>query len=1604
MSIRYDVFLSHASSDKPIVEALARRLQREGLRPWLDKWNLISGDAWQPAIEQALEESGACAVFIGPGGFGNWHHEEMRRAIDRRVGDPLRVFRVIPVLLPRAERGAWSTLPGFLRATTWVEFRDSIDEAEPFRQLVCGIRGIEPGPDAADRAAAFEGRCPYRGLELFDVEHSPLFFGREALTEWLLDALKRKPSGAENRFLAIIGASGSGKSSLARAGLMAALSNGKIDGSAAWPQAICRPGAEPFRSLATALAPLAAATAAGVVFDRLLGQKDGERSLHYAADLVLGQPPRAPRLVLLVDQFEEVFTLCVDEQKRREFMANLLYAATVAHGHAIVVLTMRADFYPRCAAYCDLAATLSEHNKLVGPMTDDELRRAIDRPARLAGLEPEPALVESLVDDVRGRPGSLPLLQFTLQELWQRREDYRLTLRTYRDIGQIEGALRRKADAVYADFSPIHQELCRRLLLRLVQPGEGSEDTRRRASLREVLPDDPAQAEAVRSIIDRLTNPESRLLTAERDESAAGEGTLAVAHEALIRAWPQLRTWIEADRAGLRTHRRLTDGAREWADAGTELKDSCLYVGVRLAEASEWSVTHRDELSALEAAFLSASQEQERQRRDDEADKNRRLAEAERQRAEAEARRAKDAEDAARDQKRLGRKFFVAAVVASVLAVAAVVQAWQTTRTAARAVRAEREAVRRLYSSDMNLAQRDWEGAAIDRTLRFLDTHRPARPTSEDPRGFEWYYLWRLARPELLRLEGHNDTPLCAAFSPDGSRIASGGRDGSVILWDPGSGRAVTEVPAQKGAVWSLAFRPDGRQFATASIDRTVVVRDSVTGSPVRTLAAHDSPTWAVAYSPDGRSLAAGYQDGAVVVYDSDTGEARRTMTATEFSWVRALAFTPSGDEVVAVDGHQTAVFWNPVRGVVTARMRFDAASVSAVALSPDGQYMAVPSAANAVLLCDLRSRNPLKTLSGHRDHLTGLKFSADSRRLASSSWDRTVRLSDVEAGRPIAELRGHTGSVWSANFAPGSGLVVSTSNDRTVRIWDPNERPEYQTLPDMFSAVRADRFSAYSNRRESSEELKGFEAVDVSHAAAPSDPSGGVQLGRAASRWRLTAFRGHAAPFSVFALSPDGARLAAALQGLGVFIWNLNTRANEGGPGAGSAGVWAMAFSADGSRLAYADNDGDLAVYDVKQRAVVAEWPSNGRRVWGVALNGAGTSVASGGDDFSVTLRDVATKAVIRTFKGFEGTVWAVAFNRDGKAIASGHNSGLVRIHNVATGAEVDLRGHTNRVWHVAFDNSGTRLASAGDDKIVRIWKLDQTDGPVTFTGHSAPVWCVALSADGGRVASASRDGAVKVWDAETGQELLSLVAHSDAVWALAFAPDSRGLVSASVDGVVRIWPAASDAAADNPARLSQPERVREALARALVDRRFASLLFKDDVLKSLREDPLLGLELREEAVKQAGNRSVDRLKLRTLAWNIARSPGRTPEDYQRALRMIDTATAGRTLTSLADWMFANTLAACRYRLAAYHEALAVLDRYAPAVTEWKNVEGVSGRIQSNLITTQALRAMSLHRLGHADEGRAAVQELRALVHQRKWREAESWGDLLREAESTVR
>jgi WD40 repeat protein len=598
----YDVFLSHSGKDTAAVTVIYERLRQEaGLEPFFDKRHLVAGERWQEKLEEALHGSRTCAVFLGPSKLGPWENEELRAALSLQVHDS--DYRVIPVLLPGSAYPSAGSLPAFLQQRTWVDFRPGLDDVDAFESLVAGIKGVV---SASAPVAAGETTSPFRGLDVFDEEHASFFFGREALTQQLVEKIR------EERFLAVVGASGSGKSSVVRAGLIPQLRRGALPGSDSWPVAVLRPGFFPLESLSVALVPVFGGAGSAIEesgrIRELLGAE--ERGLHSAVATALAGTPSGRRVVLIVDQFEEVFAPEIDTDQRDKFVAGLLYASSIAGGQTIVVLTMRADFVGKATTIRGLAERIADNVVLVSAMTEAELRDAIVKPAQAVELEFERGLVDTILDDLGTSPGVLPLLQVTLQELWEGRRGRWLTTDRYHEIGGVQGAIARRADSALSRLTPPQQEAARRILLRLVRPGEGTEDARRRALLSELMPSGPGVGD-VQAVIAELTN--ARLLTTSEEPNG---DVVDITHEALIRRWKRLRDWLDEDRADLQLHRRLTDAANTWA-SGRDLAD--LYAGSRLEAAEAWAAREPEELNALEREFLDASigrrQEQARQER-----------------------------------------------------------------------------------------------------------------------------------------------------------------------------------------------------------------------------------------------------------------------------------------------------------------------------------------------------------------------------------------------------------------------------------------------------------------------------------------------------------------------------------------------------------------------------------------------------------------------------------------------------------------------------------------------------------------------------------------------------------------------------------------------------------------------------------------------------------------------------------------------------------------------------------------------------------------------------------------------------------------------------
>ena len=601
----------------------------------------------------------------------------------------------------------------------------------------------------------------------------------------------------------MVGASGSGKSSLVRAGLVPALRwNPK---TVNWPIHVLTPTAHPLESLALALT-----------------HENG--SVNAAARLMddLQQDPRSLKLfikqeqqecggefyLLLIDQFEEVFALCRSEIERAAFINNLMTAVAGDDGPVVVIITLRADFYAHCAGFDRLRGVLSRQQEYIGEMSSEELRRAIEEPARRGHWEIEPGLVDLLLHDVGSEPGALPLLSHALFETWHRRRGREMTMSGYAASGGVRGAIAETAEAVYTDqFTKEQQTIARRVFIRLTELGDEAEsiETRRRVSTSELFIH-PEQVEATQAVLKALAD--ARLIT-------IGQDSVEVAHEALIREWPTLRTWLEENREGLRLHRHLTEAAQEWHNADRE--SDLLYRGVKLMQAREWAGQNLDEMNPLERDFVIASvQHQERETAERELRQQREL--------EAETKRAEEQTMNAR-QLRKRSYFLVGALIITLIMVAT---AFFLGAQARRASTAAQEQQR--VATSRELAAAAISNLDIDPERSILLALEAVSATYSVDK-FSTLEAENALRQSLqashveLTLRGHTALVSGAVFSPDGTRIATASNDGTTRLWDAQTGAELLSIPTGvTNGLHGIDYSPDGKLLATAGRNGTAIL------------------------------------------------------------------------------------------------------------------------------------------------------------------------------------------------------------------------------------------------------------------------------------------------------------------------------------------------------------------------------------------------------------------------------------------------------------------------------------------------------------------------------------------------------------------------------------------------------------------------------------------------------------------------------------------------------------------------------------------------------------------------------------------------------------
>jgi WD40 repeat protein len=1205
----------------------------------------------------------------------------------------------------------------------------------------------------APRQATTPGECPYPGLDAFGPSQAKWFYGRENVTGDLLRYLDQMARGGPGGPLLVVAPSGTGKSSLLGAGLLTSLAEGRLPaaGSATWPRVMITPGPRPQKTLHAALGSLAETNTV-------------------SSDA---------RIILVIDQLEEIFTVCESETERAAFLDEIgTLAADAGPGSALVVLGLRADFYARATEYPVLRQAMQSRQVVLGAMTATEVRQAIVRPARAVSMTLEAGLVERLLHDLgvdesgeagpdagstgqdtradQGtraggyEPGRLPLLAHALRATWQRREGNRLTIAGYEATGGIAGAIAQTAEDVYATLSEPGQAATRQVFLALVRvgdatsDGDGAADTRRRVAADSLL-HQAADPDATRRALEAFTA--ARLLT-------SGGQAVEITHEALLRRWPRLRQWIDEDRTGLYTRQELEAAATTWAREGKDA--AALYGGVRLAAAQAWAAAPERARELTQAArdFLAAS---ERRRR--------------------------------RGTRRRNGIIAVLAALSLVLAGLAVFA--QNQRAAAQSQRAVAQAnFRKAEASALAaVSGQAWGDFRPDTALKFAVQADRLDPKSPQVRNAllatqTLPMTGRLMQPGNLS-EGYDISGV--AFNPAGTLIAGTTQDNRVQLWSAATYKQLwnfhfTSPDGRTAQANEVVFTPDGRTMIVTERGGPWLFNVADPAHPVHTgtlivppLAGFKFPqVVSIAISPDGTMVAAGVSTsdtavaaGVLVMWNLST----RTLTAPipVPSMPDSLAFTPDGKSLVTASGTGEVDLWDVARRVKTATLSPPGTTGNAplgrVAVSPDGKTIAFASQTvfgnngPTVKLWSTATRQVTQTIKVGATGGSSVAFSPNGKQLAAGDLDGSVRLWDLHTpGVPIGTFAGHRFPVEGVAFSPDGKTLASSSDDGTIGLWD----TQGTTLGGLLNTSIATAFSPDGKTL----------ALSTSTAAGQA-----IALYRMPARTLagLLPVKGIAA----LAFSPDGKTLAVAATNTGdaVQLWDVATQKVTGTMPTGMATrINSLAFSPDGTMLAIsALQDTSMQVWTVqgpallKKFSVINEtpYPANyGGGVFMVAFSPDGRLLTAVGIDGDVRLYSVPAFAFLGKFHPFDSTS-SVSFSPDGRLLALGSADGNVYVNSVPPEGKLSdsnppsllltLAGSSKQIFDVHF-LANDSLIAGGVDGVVRFWAIPPGAGKTVFTEttptqavatHAGQIVSISYSAPLQLLATASPNG-TRVWDTD--------------------------------------------------------------------------------------------------------------------------------------------------------------------------------------------------------------------------------------------------------------
>lgn len=1221
-------------------------------------------------------------------------------------------------------------------------------------------------------------RNPYPGLRPFGPDDEEVFFGRRSEADEILRRLDTE------RFLAVVGPPGSGKTSLVRAGLLPAFR----DVGGITHIVVLRPGPGLLNRFARELVRIFPST-------NIL-ESETLRCDRLAADMCKGQDVvgafvrdtgagDGQRCVLCVDPFEELLYRG-DPEENAAFVQTLLEAAHDERVPLRVLVTLGSDFLADCARFKGLPDVLQEGRHFIAEPGEEALREMIEGPARATGATVAPVVVERMLRELEDEREPLPALQYLSQRIWDA-GPAAFDAAEYESMGGVAEAVSVGAERALGELAGEEQELARKIFQCITYKVPDHRAVSWPTRLDEIAAVTGAAESSVRRVIEALRAANPDLVAPGSSVALTSETPIEILHDSLIRRWHTLGAWVEEEDAAASTYRALVRSAerhalgraglwrgpvlefaaekierREWNAAWAARLGGNYYAAVSFLEESlraegasregksAGGSLVRARLLAAACAFLCVAalgvalyfyerqhdaivQREEAERllaeaRELNAAAARRLDRAHLEKGSADLQRS-----AAIREKEIAER--LRKIAESRRAIAENQQRIAESRSGAAAM-SDRQ---RLYVANMNLASSAFGQGDFVRGQELLGEYAPATMSGqtgsgeENVRDFFWYYLWRENHDEIATLDAHESTVATVAFSPDGKLIATGGQDGKVMLWDAASRALQGTLEASGHAVAAVAFSPDGNLVAAAARGGGITLWRSSSRERAAALAAGEDLS-AMAFLPDGARLAVGGREGAVAVWDL----AQRTKVFSLEGHERdvyALAVSPDGRILASGSQDDTVRLWNLETRKQVARLEGNGDDIHALAFAPDGKSLAAGSKNGPVQLWDVARRKELASLSGAEGDVYTVAFSPDGRVLAAGSRNGTVRLWDVARRETIDILKGHGDAVVAVALAPGGGLLVTGSRDGTAKLW---------------------------------------------------------RLERARAQ---TAFSGQTPIFAV-AFDPTGEKLAMGSVADTVRLWNLENRsASTTLEGSGDV-LFALAFSPDGGLLATGSKDGTAKLWDVNAAQEKNVLEGHEAAVFSVAFSPDGGTLATGSWDHAITLWDTASGQQRARLEGHDDAVFSVAFSPDGKLLATGSKDATVRLWDaVAAEPLATLAGHADAVFPVAFSRNGAQLASASRDGVVKLWDVERREELAAIPAHGDSVSALSFSPDGRLLATGSLDDTVKLWDLATRRELATLEGHTKDVYAVAFSPDGRLLASGSLDGSVRLWESATDA-----------------------------------------------------------------------------------------------------------------------------------------------------------------------------------------------------------------